>query len=412
MHLSTAPSTTLSTTLSRILLTALLAMTTSCGGVGVPAPHVLAPDEDTGCPATAELLSSTSAAVDRGAVDALRPHLRRVLNEEGGLRTTVAALVVVLRTLKPGDLDVVGRALGGADTGGLAPALAGVLQYMNGTSESAPGPHDDLLLAVHDVLSSCDAPESLLTLRRILELEVTFDAAGVPRAAAPGTGSVTWVGAVFDASLALTAEPAVRDALDKIELTDSQGSGGVTVGKDAFRALARLVSGNVAAPGFDLGFTRRTVDDLLIRALPADGGVREKLDRLLGLLQVAVDPTNDIFPLMQGFMACVNRYDANAAVPAALFDALKTGQVSTLLQDVVNLDGGGAARESLRRIAIGAMRALEAQPGLISDVTRIPAQLTGAPAGPAAVKALVGLVEAGALDDVLAAAKKLEGCSR
>jgi hypothetical protein len=396
-------------------------LASSCGGVGVEAPRVIGADEDTGCPSAEDALARTREALGitdhdgaPSALDELRPALVRVLIDDGGLRVLFQGVVAIIDDTDP---VTTRRLLSGINPeeglGGLTRHLVEVLRYIDGSSAYVEGAHLEPIGAAHDILTTCDAPETFSTARRLLQLEVTYGPDG-PTLAEAGQGEEPWLNAVLESARAAFDDPALRDVLDRIELEDPDAPPGdpnaIHVGKDAFQLLAKLLAGNLAAPDFDAGYTRQLLDDVILSRI-TDDAARKRVDDLLDLVLLVTDPSAAVFPQVQSLMGCVNHADADAAIPGLLFDWLTIQELSVdeFLDDVSASTGSPSAGD-LRLALIDVLGALEARPNVARDVTRVGAQLIDDETAPLVVRAVLRLQGTGMLTEVSELAATLEEC--
>lgn len=386
-------------TLLPLSLLPLLALV-SCGGVGVEAPYVIAPDEDPSghCPSTEDALADTRAALDEGRLATLTPLVREILFDDGGLRVALPVLRKTSERLPPGDvLAVADGYASGEGLARLVPHLVQVLTYMDGTSPYVPGEHYEPLLAIHRVLTRCDPTETLGALRRLLDLEVTL----------PDGTTTAWIHVMFDALVAVAEEPEFLTLLERIEFreggTAGGGGGDIALGRDAFVLVTRLIIGNVASPDFDLAYVRGLLDDLLVTQLEVNGDARAKLTALLDLLDLVLDPAADIFGQVQVLMQCANRHDQGGAVPAMLFDYLSIEELD-FVDFLEDLDGLGSdpAGEALRLMLIELSAVLEDEPTLTRDLTAVLARFIAPETARVTVPAILGLRGSGVLTELLA----------
>lgn len=370
----------------------------SCGGVGVEAPYVIAPDEDASgrCPSTTEALSRTRAALDAGKLLALAPLVREILVDDGGLRVALPVLRKTAERLPPGDVLAITEGYShGEGLARLVPHLVQVLIYMEGTSPYVPGEHYEPLFATHRILTRCDPTETLGALQRVLDLEVEL----------PDGNTNAWVHVMFDALVAVAEEPEFLALLERIELEDGGSGQGdrIAVGRDAFVLVTRLIVGNVASPDFDLAYVRGLLDDVLVTQLEVNGEAREKLTALLDLLELILDPAADIFEHVQVLMQCSNRQDQEGALPAMIFDYLSIEELD-LVDFLEALDGLGSdpAGEALRLALIELSAVLEEEPQLTRDLTGVLARFIAPENARITVPTLLGLRGAGVLTELLA----------
>lgn len=395
----------------------------ACGGQGTEAPRTIGAHEDTGCPAADEALGITRETLglssEGDALEELRPELRRILVEEGGVRVLLRAL-----TELSGDVDraTIDRLIAGiAPSGGfgtLTPYVVELLRYIDGSSTYAPGPHLEPLEAAHAILAECEAPATLDTVRGLLLLEVKVGTQG-PSLVPPGAGDRAWLGAVVDAASAALADPAVRTLLEGIELAEPAevetadpdgGTRPIRVGREAFVLIARLLAANLAAPDFDPTFTRRLLEDTVVVRIE-DEQARTRFTRFLDLVLLVTDPSADVFPKVQSIMRCVNEADANAAIPALVYDGLTIDGLSVheVLANVSSSTQGDTAAE-LRRAVIELLGAMEAHPALAGDIVRVVAGFFDERTGPILVRSLLRVQGTGVLAELTSLAGVLESC--
>lgn len=386
-----------------VLLLVVVTAVSGCGGVGVEAPRVLAPDEDpTGtCPSAEEALKDTNAALDDGRLAALAPIAREILIDDGGLRVALPVMRQTSERLPPGDLLAI--ADGYAEGEGIArlvPHLVNILQYMDGTSPYLAGEHYAPLEAMHRVLTRCDPTETLGAVRRLLDLQVTL----------PDGTTTAWIHVMFDALVAVAEEPEFVALLERIEFTEAgEGEGeDIALGRDAFVLVTRLIIGNVASPNFDLAYVRGVLDDVLVTQLEVGGDARAKLTALLDLMELVLDPEADIFEHVQVLMQCANRHDEDGAVPGMLFDYLSTEELDFIvfLEDLDGL-GSDPAGEALRLSLIEMSAVLEEHPQLTRDLTAVLARFLEPEVARVVVPAVLGLKGTGVLSELLAVVSNL-----
>ncbi len=379
----------------------------ACGGVGVEAPRVLAPDEDpTGtCPSTDELLGDTRAALDEGALRALAPIARDILLDDGGLRVALPVLRKTSERLPPGEVLAIAEGYAaGEGLARLVPHLVNVLEYMDGTSPLVAGEHFAPLDATHRILTRCDPAATLGALRRILDLEVPL----------PDGSRTAWIHVMFDALVAVAEEPEFVALLERVEFSDGGGDGGggqgddIALGRDAFVLVTQLIIGNVASPDFDLVYVRGLLDDLLVTRLSASGEARAKLTALLDLLDLVLDPEADIFEHVQVLMQCAHRQDEGGAVPGMLFDYLSIAELDFVdfLEDIDGL-GSDPAGEALRLLLIELSAVLEPEPDLTRDLTAVLARFIEPDTARVTLPAVLGLRGSGVLTELLAVVSDL-----
>lgn len=377
----------------------------TCGAEGTGAPYVIAPDEDDGgCPTTEEALAGTRRALKDGRLDALTPIATGILVDDGGVRVMLPALRLLSEELPTEQmLEVTEGYEEGRGLARMIPHLVNVLEYVEGSSPYLEGEHYPPVDALHRILTQCDAVETLGALRRLLELEVTLD---------DGT-TVPWLDVTFDALVLVANDPAFTELLGDIELSDDGGQGGIVVGRDAFKLVARLISGNVASPDFDLAYTRALLNDLLVSQLPEGTATRENLNRLLDLLEMAIDPGADIFPHMQSLMACVNRVDNEGEIPGMLYDYLSIDELDfTIFLDDLDLMGADPAGTALRLAIVDGARALEQAPRLGRDMLGVMARFVDPEISRVALPAVLDLRGAGVLTELIAFLRAVViGCS-
>ncbi|HEY4221752.1 MAG TPA: hypothetical protein VGO62_10420 [Myxococcota bacterium] len=398
---------------SRRTLAALLAFAgcVACGGVGVAAPKTIGAFEDTGCPSASDALAHARAFIKGPLFDPLRPHLKTILNDNGGLHVILRGGGVLLANLDAGTFQDL---LAGIDPSqglaGLTPHLVDILQYIDGSSPYVDGPHEDPVVAAHAILSTCDAAATVATLDKLLALEVTIGPDGAPALAAPGTGDKTWLSAVLESARAALADQDVLDTLHAIQLDDTQGGTGIHVGKDAFDLVAKLLASNLAAPNFDPTFTQSLFDQVLVSRLTTDEG-RAKVDDMLKLILLITDPSADVFPDVQSLMQCVNKTDVNAAIPGMLYDWLTIPDL-TVDSFLTDLDGatGGAAAAQLRTALIAVLGVLADNPDTARDMIAVVAQLIDADTAPIVVHTLLAIRGQGVVGEVLHLQSTLAQC--
>lgn len=374
-----------------------------CSAEGVDAPQTLGAytTRPQDCPTAETLTADFHAARDAGQFDALAPLMERFLFDDGGIRVLTRLLMSVLREL--GGKEVL-RVFTGVEEGqGLARMekhTKNVLDYVTGRGPlTAPdqhpllvGPHYGPITATHRVLTRCDLNATLAVTRRILELEVeVVDEDGQVR-------TVPYIEPAFDALLAVAADPAFVALIEQLELEDEDEGGGIRVGRDAFILLVRLAVGNIAADNFDLAYLRGLIDDLLVSQLPEEQGARARLNHLLDVLEIVVNPESEIFPFVQAFMRCVSAQDEEGAVPGMLYDYLTvdTLDYTEFLADIDRL-GDDPAGVPFREVSIAALATLEQSPALTRDGLQIAARFIAADVAEQTLPAAYDLVGTGVL---------------
>ncbi len=397
----------------------------SCGGEGIDAPVTVGPNDDDVCPAADVVLASANAQLDAGAFDPLRPHLEAILVEASGLKTTINLASVVLPDLD----DVVAQTLlaavvddeTGATIDALKPHLINILDYLNGTSPFLPGPHPEPLEAAHGVIVNCDPVDNIRVVRDVLALEVRRAPPGSERAyevAERGQGEISFLGALVDVIDRAQDVPAFQSLLERVAIGDdgsapddgSEG-GDIVVGRDAFIVLAKLLAANISAPDFELETTRALLDQVFVPLLEGDTEAEVLLDELLDLATLLVDERGDAFATMAAFMGCVDRHDADAAVPAMLFDYLTIDDLS--VEDLL-ADLAGAARKNqsgeLRVAVVRFLDALIAHPAELGDATVVVGAFLEPDVAPTLVSVVVSLKGTGLLSDLSTFMKTVIDC--
>jgi hypothetical protein len=345
----------------------LLALCGACGGEGIEAPRVLAPDADTGCPSTEEAVDDTKAAMRDGLFDPIRPVVEEVWRD-GGLTVLFRAVLVAIPAAGLDDLlTVTEGALEPQGIGAIRPHLVRVLQYVVGESEFVAGAHYEPIAALHDVLIGCDVAKNASAARQLLELTVAgADGAQVP-----------WVEETVRAVVDVASDPGFQDLLDRIELDDDEAQGGIRVGRDAFVLLARLVVANIASPDFDATYVRDLIEDVLLDQVELDDEVlRAKISVLLDLLQLIVEQDAVIFPAVQDLFGCAERHDQQGRFAGMLYDylSIEALEYTEFLDDVWGA-GGSTAADALREGVVKALRALESEPRITVDAARVLSEL-------------------------------------
>jgi hypothetical protein len=404
-----------------------LGSTSACGGQGHEAPHVIGAREDTGCPSADAALARTRRAlgVNRGGdvrddaraddgLAELRPHLVRVLIEEGGLRVLILAATAILADTDPLTTQ---RLVSGVNPeegfGRLTRHLVEVLRYIDGSSAYSPDPHLEPLAAIHAIMNECEAARTIATVRGIIRLEVKGTADG-PVLAAPGEGERTWLNAVLLATKEVLDDPALAELFERIELDAPDGSPGapgtIRVGRDAFVLLAQLLAANLAAPDFDPAFTRQLLERVLLSRV-ADENARARVSALLDVLVLVTDPASEVFPQVQSFMQCVDGADAEAAIPGLLYDWLTIEELSLdeALDDVSSSTGTDSA-EDLRLALVEVLGALEARPRLTADVARVLARFFDEPTAPVLVRTALAVRGKGVFAEIAGLADAVAAC--
>lgn len=399
----------------------------SCGsGEGVDAPVVIAPDDDSGaCPSADSVLLSFKGELDAGTFDALRPTLEDVLVEQGGLKTQLLLLSVVLPELSGDEVKTVLSVLtsddGKATVDAFLPHLINIMEYLHGTGSFIPGKHLEPVAAMHEILTSCDAPEQLLTLRNMLALEVRRAPPGSAQSfvvAEAGTGDSSFLFALLQAVDRAAQQPKMKELLQNIQIEedgtapDGEG-GGVRVGREAFLILAKLLAGNIAAPDFQIGPTRDLLEDVLVPRLDGDADAEEALDELLDLLSILVEADSTTFEGAQAFMGCVDRHDDEAAIPGMLFDYMTIDELplEDLLDDVVSASGGEKNGE-LRIALIQILDAVLKHPDNVGDATVTIAALLDPAVADTTLETVLSLKGKGVLADLSSFIETLLTCKQ
>ena len=396
----------------------------ACSGEGHDAPHVIAPDDDVGdCPGADSVLTSLQTELDRGTFDPLRPTIERVLVDEGGLKTQLLLLSVVLPELTGDEIKTVLSVLssddGKATVDAFLPHVVNILEYLHGTGSFIPGKHPEPVAAAHDILTSCDAAEQVGTVRDLLALEVKRSPPGSAASfvvADPGTGDSSYVFALLTAVDKTAKLPQLKGLLEKIQIEedgDVGGGGDVVIGRQAFVVLAKLLAANIAAPDFQLQPTRDILEDVLVPQLDGDAEAEAALDELLDLLGILVDSDSATFEGVQAFMGCVDRHDHEAAIPGMLFDYLTIDElpVEDLLDDVVGAAQGeqnGALRVALVQLLDAALL----HPDNVSDATRVVAEFLDPAVADDVLGAVLSLKGKGVLADLTSFLDTLLTCKQ
>lgn len=339
----------------------------ACGGEGVEAPRVIAPDADTGCPSTEQAVDDTKRAMRDGLFDPIRPIVEEVWRD-GGLTVLFRAVLVAVPAAGLDDLlTVTEGALAPQGIGAIRPHLVRVLQYVVGESEFVPGEHYEPVEALHDVLLGCDIAKNASAARQLLELAVPgVDGASVP-----------WIEETVRAVVDVASDPGFQALLERIELDDEEAQGGIRVGREAFVLLARLVVANIASPDLDVAYVRGLIEDVLLEQVELDDEVlRAKIDVLLDLLQLIIEQDAVIFPAVQELFACAERHDRQGRFAGMLYDYLSIEQLeyTEFLDDVWGA-GGSTAADALREGVVKGLRALEEEPRITGDAARVLSEL-------------------------------------
>ena len=390
----------------------MILMAASCGAVGVAAPQVIGAREDTGCPSADEALAHTKAALDLPAVTALKPHLQRILVDEAGLRVLIQGLAAMLTDVDQVTFAQLRAGLSPEEgLGALTPHVVEVLRYFDGSSSFLAGAHPEPLAAVHAMLSSCEAPATLSTARRLLLLEVGRAPDGAWALAEPGAGERSWLGAVLEAARAAVRDPTLAEVLERLELEDEEaGPGTIRVGRAAFQLLAVLLAQNLSAPDFDPDATRTLLDDSLLQQIP-DDVARAKVDAALDVLLLIAEPSADVFPQTQALMGCVNDADEDAALAGMVYDwlTIEALPLNAFLDDMAEVTSVDRATD-LRLALIDVLGAVETRPAIATDVVHVMGAFVDEDAAPALVPALLGLQGQGVLRELMGLADGLEAC--
>jgi hypothetical protein len=377
------------------------------------------PDEDTGrCPSSEDVLGALQTRLAAGDLDGLRPHVEQILVQDRGVATTLSFVSQVLPDVEADALSTLAAVLGG-DDGRAAldvwkPTVFSVVDYLHGTSEAIPGPHDEPLAALHAIVTGCDAPATTRMFRDLLALQVRPGAAGEPRwvLATPDSATSSWIFAFLDAAGRAAQNPTMSALLQGIEISDDDdGAGGVRVGREAFVVLARLLAANISAPDFDLQATREIVEDVLVPRLGEDATAQALLDELLDLSGVLVDPSSAAFAALQQFMGCVDRRDHDAAIPAMLFDFLTTEEIPVRDLLIELAERGAHDDASALRIAVVALLdAALLHPAPLGDVAGVVGRLLEPAPAAALLDVAVTLRGTGVFSELVSLVDTLVGC--
>lgn len=375
-----------------------------CGGEGVDAPHTPTGLEDGECPSVRSMTDRTQAALDDDALVSLAPYVNDILVDNGGLRVWVPFGMHVMRQVPPAQLLSVAEGFEeGRGLARMSPHLVQVLQYTDGSSLYAEGQHYGPLDAFHGVVNECAPLTTLGVARRILEMEIEDDGQVVP-----------YIEPLFDALVDVADDPFFRDLLLRVEFDGETGGGNggdIRVGRDAFRLLAHLVATNIAADNFDLTYVRDLIDTVLSSQL-GDEAARQKLARVLDLLELLVDEDADVFPYVQDFMGCLNDVDADGEIPGLLYDYLSIRELNYVefLQDI-NAMGNEAAGVNLRLTYVDTLRAMEAEPQLSGDALRILGRFISPEVSRSTIPATLGIRGKGIATELLLFARtSTRGC--
>ena len=406
-----------------LLCACCLGVVVACGGEGIEAPHVIGADEDTGCPSADEAIANTRAALGIDGINEagdelaeLRPYLTQVLVEEGGLRLVIQGAAVLLQD--PSEITL-RRFLTGIDPelglGALTKHVVEVLRYIDGSSAHVEGAHPGPMAALHEIVGTCDAAETVTTLRALLELEVVDGPDGAPVLAPPGSsGGVnqrSWLRTAVEVAQVAVAEPALAEVIESIELDESQsGDGGIHVGRDAWSLLLRLVGANLAAPNFDPQYTRQILEDVLLTRID-DPIAFAKVDAMLDVLLLVTEPDAAVFPQMQSIMGCIHDTDDEAFLPDMLYDYLTVESLSydDFLNDVGSA-AGGASADDLRLALIDLLRAFEGEPTITRDVASVAAKLLEPEPAALLVRAMLRLQGRGVVVELARITDALNEC--
>ena len=387
-----------------------------CSAEGIEAPKSVGPFEDVGpCPGADTLLVKAKTALAAGAFDPLRPDIERILVDGAGLRTILTLVSAILPDLEPALLPDLLASLSDDETGAtvdaVLPHVVEVMRYIDGSSDFFDGAHPEPMNAVHEIMTTCDAARNVAVVRDVVALEVRRTGGSPAWVAVPaGTGDASWLGALMDTIDRAQEQAAFQALLERIAIADDgspPGEGGeIQVGRSAFVILAKLLAANIAAPDFQYAPTRQLLVDVLVPLLEdADGNpdlVAEAiLQELLDLLGVLVEEQSAVFESTQEFFGCINRHDADAAIPAMLFDYLTTDELSAValfddLAGIARKDQSGELRVAL----VDVMDVLISHPVVLADTTAVLAAFAAPEVSPTMLGVVLSLQDSGILDEL------------
>ncbi|HEY1100717.1 MAG TPA: hypothetical protein VGF99_17380, partial [Myxococcota bacterium] len=289
-----------------------------------------------------------------------------------------------------------------------APHLLNVVEYLQGSSPYVPGQHLEPIAAAHRIVVNCRAASNIAVIRDLMALEVTraplLDAGFV--VAEPGQGDLSWLAAFVEAIDTANQIPRLQTMLQQIEIREDaevggEGGGAVVVGQQAFVVLAKLLAANASAPDFQLAPVRSMLDDIMVPLLEDDAEALAALDTLLDLLGVLVTEQSSTFQSVQAFMGCVDRHDADAAIPLMLFDYLTIDELSVaqLMSDLAgSIDGDNAG--ALRLAVVAILDVLLRFPDQLADNSAVLGEFIAPEVAPTLLDVVVSLKDTGFVEDI------------
>ena len=351
----------------RCALTTALLFTACASGVGVEAPAVPTPDAPGDCPSTRAALESTRASLREGALGDLVPVANEILIDDGGLRVLVPGLRQLATEVPP--QEIFSLSAGYQQNEGLArlrPHVIRVLEYFAGESAFIPGEHYAPLDATHRIATECDVVDTLSAVRALLELEVAFQGE-----------QIGWLDLLFDAIVLLAEDPTFLALVEGIEFSDDANPDQLSVGREAFVLIARLLTENLGNPDFEIDALRPLVQDVFLSQLEGEGAeaTRANVNGLLDLLELGFTADDTTFPQLQLLIQCVNDEDSEGEIAGMLFDYLSVDELS-LPEFLADLDtlGEDDAGVSLAILLVDGTRALEQNPNLTRDMLAVVAR--------------------------------------
>lgn len=331
-----------------------------CGAEGKKSPEVPAPYTDhEQCPTVEASLVETRQALQDAQWEPIRPHIETILVDDGGLRVLLPAALHAFQELDRSLLlDVTEGVEDDRGVARLSVHLKNILDYIIGTSTHVAGEHYGTPDVFHLILQNygrhCNVVESAGALKRILELEVD----GVP-----------WIEPTFDVLLELTADPEFQSFLEDVEFDEETETGEISVGRDAFILIMKLLTANLAEDNFDLDYFRGLLEDFFLLQFSPESQTHVKLNELISYLEMLMDPESEIFPYAQSFVKCVNDVDEEGEIPGMIYDYLSIEELSFIdfLQDIDTM-GDEPAGQALRPLMISTIEILEEDPQTLIDV--------------------------------------------
>jgi hypothetical protein len=299
-----------------------------------------------------------------------------------------------------------------------------VLRYVGGTSPHVDGAHPEPVAALQAIAGGCDTALAAEALHGLLALQVDVrdDVTLVPRSATgPGApdGGRAWLLALTSSVRDVATDPFVRDALGRITLDEgdggdtggSPGDDGVRVGRRAFQLLAHLMLADAAAPAFDAATVRGLAESALFPQID-DAEALAKIQHLLDVLFVPLDPSFGHFGALQETLGCFDRRDDAQAIAGMLYDWLTIEALSVeIFVDDLVVAGSAREAEALRVVLEGVSAGLAARPSLAADLGRVGANGLRADTAAALVAALLEVQGRGVVAELLAFVQGLGTCT-